>query len=533
MEAGERWTLNDVAGKPVYAWDSRDHIFRTTYDALRRPMESFLRVDDSAEIIIGRTEYGESRQNPEIDNVRGRATQIFDQAGVVISDQYDFKGNLLRHRRQLSPVYDATLDWAGNVPLEPEEYTIRTRYDALNRVVQQVAFYGGEARGRVNVVQHRYNDANLVDQIDSWISIGAEPDGLLDASTATLHAITKIDYDAKGMRTQITYGNATVSVYRYDPLTLRLASLVTRRDPSAFAADSQPSPAPGWPGSCLQNLTYTYDPAGNVTTVRDDAQQTIFFRNTRVEPSNNYAYDATYQLIEATGREHLGQVGGVPVPHSHDDAPRVGLLHPGDGNAMGRYLERYVYDAVGNMLSTRHLGSDPAHAGWTRSYTYAERSQLEPTKVSNRLTMTALGQANEVYSTGDGYDAHGNMLFLPQLGTAGAASNLKWDHRNQLRDADLGAIGFLHCSYDDTGQRVRKILRKANGVIEQRAYFGDFELFLRENSGSDRLERETLHITDGAKRIVIIEWTRPEATKLRLRSFGTNCAIMSGHQYWS
>ena len=25
MEAGERWMLNDVAGKPIYAWDSRGH----------------------------------------------------------------------------------------------------------------------------------------------------------------------------------------------------------------------------------------------------------------------------------------------------------------------------------------------------------------------------------------------------------------------------------------------------------------------------------------------------------------------------
>jgi len=25
MEAGERWMLNDVAGQPIYAWDSRNH----------------------------------------------------------------------------------------------------------------------------------------------------------------------------------------------------------------------------------------------------------------------------------------------------------------------------------------------------------------------------------------------------------------------------------------------------------------------------------------------------------------------------
>ena len=39
MEAGARWMLNDVAGKPIRAWDSRGHDFRTAYDALRRPVE--------------------------------------------------------------------------------------------------------------------------------------------------------------------------------------------------------------------------------------------------------------------------------------------------------------------------------------------------------------------------------------------------------------------------------------------------------------------------------------------------------------
>ena len=29
MDAGERWMLNDVAGKPIHAWDARGHEFRT------------------------------------------------------------------------------------------------------------------------------------------------------------------------------------------------------------------------------------------------------------------------------------------------------------------------------------------------------------------------------------------------------------------------------------------------------------------------------------------------------------------------
>jgi hypothetical protein len=46
MEAGERWMLNDVMGKPIRAWDSRGHAFRTDYDELRRPLRSFVVGED-------------------------------------------------------------------------------------------------------------------------------------------------------------------------------------------------------------------------------------------------------------------------------------------------------------------------------------------------------------------------------------------------------------------------------------------------------------------------------------------------------
>src|SRR5262249_6168640 len=36
MEAGERWMLNDVVGQPAFAWNSRAHRFRRTFDALLR-----------------------------------------------------------------------------------------------------------------------------------------------------------------------------------------------------------------------------------------------------------------------------------------------------------------------------------------------------------------------------------------------------------------------------------------------------------------------------------------------------------------
>jgi hypothetical protein len=102
-------------------------------------------------------------------------------------------------------------------------------------------------------------------------------------------------------------------------------------------------------GSLLLDRQYTYDPSGNITTIRDNAQSTVFFRNRKVDPTADYIYDAIYRLIQATGREHLGQVNGFPgQPSAPDpfDTARTRLNHPGDGNAMETYLEECAYDEV-------------------------------------------------------------------------------------------------------------------------------------------------------------------------------------------
>ncbi len=54
MDAGDRWMLNDAAGKPMLAWDANDkgsgtpvqnRLFRTEYDALHRPVRQWLKLD--------------------------------------------------------------------------------------------------------------------------------------------------------------------------------------------------------------------------------------------------------------------------------------------------------------------------------------------------------------------------------------------------------------------------------------------------------------------------------------------------------
>lgn len=523
LEAGERWTLGDVAGKPLYAWNGRGHRFRTAYDALQRPAESWLRAGDGPELLVGRTVYGDARASPETRNLRGRVVELFDQAGVVTSDDYDFKGNLRRSSRQLVREYKATIDWSGTVVREPEMYTSHTRYDALNRPTQLIAPHSDQAGAKINVIQPGYNEANLLERLDVWLERAGVPDALVDRSAEPPSpvGIENLDYDAKGQRLRVGYKNGASTRYGYDPETFRLVHLYTRRGATFTTDCDDPSPPPTTmaapdvppPGvSCgVQSLRYTYDAAGNITHIRDDAQQTVYFRNAIVEPTAEYTYDALFRLIDATGREHLGQVGGTPVPHSYNDAPRTGLLHPGDGDAMGRYLERYVYDAVGNLLSMQHRRTTGGSSSWTRSYDYDEPSQLEPGKRSNRLTRTTVDGTTATYSAGgDGYDAHGNLLRMPHL------QAIQWDERDQLRMTRRQAVNDddedglaregerTFYVYDASGQRVRKVTERADGRIkDERVYLGGLEIYRKH--GSSPLVRETLHVMDDKQRIALVE----------------------------
>jgi RHS repeat-associated protein len=522
MEAGERWMLDDATGKPYRAWDSRDHAFRIAADALRRPTDSFLRDGGGGEVLFLRRVYGELSAAAEANNLRGRVVQLLDQAGVVTSEAYDFKGNLTRSSRQLAQTYDATLDWSGAVPLEADVYGSRTRYDALNRAAEVTA-------PDSSIIRHGYGESRLLRTVDVNLQ-GAQANG----QPLWTPFVVDVDYDAKGQRSRIDYAARDATLIstrcRYDRETFRLIDLYTRRgvDPQtgqgiAFTQDcDNPNPppatiaAPPTPppdASCgLQNLHYTYDPAGNVSQLRDDAQQTAYFHNKRVEPSAAFTYDAIYRLIEATGREHLGQVGAAPVPNSYNDRPRVGIpLSASDGAALGRYLQRYVYDEVGNFQAISHVGTDPANPGWTRTYAFNEPSQLEPAKRGNRLTATAVGATAAIYSSGgNGYDAHGNMLRMPQL------QIMQWDFRDQLQMTRRQAIdnddpdGTARQGertwyvYDSAGQRVRKVTVAANGSVkDQRLYLGGIEIYRRPDAAA--FERQTLHLADGNQRMALVE----------------------------
>ena len=513
MEAGKRWTLNNVAGKQIRAWDSRDQILHTAYDTLLRPTQLFVTIGSDPEILAEKTVYGEEQGDAK--NHRGRIYQHFDSVGIVTNVEFDFKGNLRCSTRKLVQDYKTIPDWSSNpMPgLEAELFTSSTRYDALNRPIQLVMPHSDQPNTKVNVIQPDYNEANFLERVDAWLGEVTEPNILLDPKLANLHPVIDIDYNAKGQRTRIEYSNDVQTEYTYDKKTFRLTRLRTKRAAETGLCglmDRLMHPSAPLGGTVFQDLSYVYDPIGNITYIRDDAQQTIFFKGQVVPPHCDYTYDAVYRLTEATGREHIGQVGQPET--TWNDEFCVKLPHPGNGQAMRNYTEQYVYDAVGNLEKLIHQA---VNGNWTRGYNYNEESQIESGRKSNRLSCTTVGETTESYA----YDAHGNMTSMPHL------TLMKWDFKDQLSATSRQVVNSTpppdkvpettFYSYDAGGQRVRKVTERQNGTRkEERIYLGVFEIYRKfKGNGNDiELERETWHVMDDKKRIALVE-TRPKGNK--------------------
>ncbi|MGE5827100.1 MAG: SpvB/TcaC N-terminal domain-containing protein, partial [Micromonosporaceae bacterium] len=483
-DAGDRWTLRDVRGELIRLWDSRGHEVRSTYDRLRRPSRVHVRGIDpdrpTATVLTEEFCYGEAIPDAVARNLRGRLHVHRDEAGIATTLAVDFMGNVLVGTRQLVAAHDQVPDWAGEVALDDVIYEWATTWDALSRPVTVTAPHA--AASQPSILRYRYGEGQLLDRIDA-----ALPPRPADWRVF----VARVDYNARGQRTRIGYGNGTTTDHEYDPLTFRTTRIVTRRA-----------------GAAVQDLRYTYDAVGNITHVDDRAQQTVFFRNRRVEPGSDYTYDAIYRLIEATGREHVG--GGGPIPSGPADQASTGLPLPGDGQALARYVESYSYDAVDNITTIRHRGTHPRNAGWTRELTY------DPT--SNRLHSAGLtGAPTEAYI----YDAHGNMTQLPHLHA------LTWDHRNRLRTVQREATDDraerTYYTYDSGGERIRKItVHRSGEVREERVYLAGVEIY-RRLTGPDRgLVRETLHVRDDRGRVALVETrndvddgTRPQVVRFQ------------------
>ncbi|MDP3596760.1 MAG: toxin TcdB middle/N-terminal domain-containing protein, partial [Nitrospirota bacterium] len=507
MDAGDRWSLNDAAGKTFLAWDLNDvldaegqkhpeaRLAHTEYDQLHRPLQQWLRLGESDAAVVERFEYRDIANVDEgIDindararNLIGQAITHDDPSGRMELLQLSFTGQVQQEERRLTRhTTTRIIDWQGDEvvrasQLETETFTRHTRHDALGRMTLLANWH--RSPRRVALYSPVYNARGVLESED--MSIGADWNDGVPIGGKIWRAVQRIAYNAKGQRLRLRHGNGTETRYAYDPRTFRLMQLRTTRTATEL-------PFPGFRSNLsdervVQQLHYTYDEIGNIAEIEDEAWTPVFFRNQAVEPRSFYVYDALNRLVEATGRESA-QFGSRP-PGPANESFRVESF-PTD-RELRQYRQRYLYDSVGNFIAMRHSADG---GGWTREYETAEDN--------NRLLRTWIG-GDEVESVRYAYDLHGSMLNLENVSEP---SRIRWDWRDMIEGMDLGGGGRAWYAYDIGKQRTRKRIERTGRAVEERLYMGGMELYRRYAPGGPIVEEiETHHLFVDDQRVLFVD----------------------------
>lgn len=483
MDAGERWILTNILGSPLRTWDGRNHEFQYFYDKAHRPTHSMVKGGDGAaplnhiyqKNIYGESELTANRANESAlqdRNILGKVIQLYDTGGLVETLNFDFKGQALKTTRKLFRKYKETVNWIdANLVNDLESgsgYSFETKTDALGRITEQYPPDG-------SMILPAYNAGGLL-KGESIVHSGA--------SAPTVY-IKDIQYNEKGQREKIIYGNDVTVKFSFDKTTFRLNDLESKRKN----------------GDILQHWYYTYDAAGNITHIEDKAAPVQFFKNNMVSALSTYTYDALYRLRIATGRENNAAVNFSSCDN-WNDKHAFGSLNPGDPLAVRDYTQNYQYDSVGNILEMKHQA---AGGSWTRGYEYEAGN--------NRLKRTFVGDITNPanYTKYKHHAQHGFMEEMPHL------EKISWNFKDEVvltsrqhcTDDNIPVITYYQ--YDGSGQRLRKITENQASagatptVKDERIYISGYEKYIKHAAPFAGLERESLSLLDEGHRFVMIE----------------------------
>ncbi|WP_060507088.1 RHS repeat-associated core domain-containing protein [Pseudomonas sp. NBRC 111124] len=412
--------------------------------------------------------YGGNTPSEQALNLCGRKVGHFDPAGFVQTDSISLTDVPFSvTRRLLDDAENPDRMVLGDNALGSATYTSLITTDALGATLITVDAAGNRQR-------MTYDLAGLP-RGSSLTLNGAKEQVIVQAVT----------HSATGATLREVHGNGVMTTFAYQAQTQRLAGNRTER-PGGHAA-----------GACvLQDLSYTYDPVGNVTNVRNDAQEVYFWRNQKVVAENVYTYDSLYQLVKATGRE----MANSRWHECHSPVPASGF----DSSTHTNYTRTYDYDSAGNLLRMRHSAGATGN-GYTTDITLSDRS--------NRGVLSTLTED----------PAAVDLLFTPagQQRTLQPGQQLNWTLRGELSSfepltrVDATNDGEYY-RYDAQGQRSLKITRqqlKDTRQTRQVIYLQGLEL--RHRLNGDDLE-EALQVigmtATGAAHVRALHWKsgRPE-----------------------
>ncbi|MDN5201282.1 SpvB/TcaC N-terminal domain-containing protein [Fulvivirgaceae bacterium BMA10] len=490
-DAGTQKHFLNIFGKQLWSWSPRDYCQLIGYDRLHR--KTTLRVKKITTAgpvtnynsfnLVEIFSYGDTESNASANNLKGQLIKVEDLSGIVHSNSYSMREEILETSRQMASNYKTAIDWNKTVDLDPDIYTTGFHYNAIELLMTQ--------NTPDNAVST--NKYNLAGQL-----ISAE---VTFADRTNQSVIEQIDYDAKGQRTFVQYGNGIKSTFTYEETTLRLFGIKSTR------------PAAGGGLDTVQDLSYTYDPQGNVTQTVDGTIATVFHANQKVEPVSNYSYDALYRLTGANGRQHININDNTYKNNTADGSFMQSIFGPppstNDAGKLENYTAQYTYDDSGNLISKKRLAK------------------------SGNVTRSLPVEADSNHLSDFSYDASGNMREL----NINSAVDLSFNCcENLVKAATITRPGEPddadYYMYDSNEQRTRKTSELwAHGAavsqIEDKIYLGNYEVkrnYQGKAIDSQNLtfERQTLRVMDGNTCVAIVNYIakdKQQPAKEKTRQF--------------
>ncbi|EMO4163181.1 RHS repeat domain-containing protein [Morganella morganii] len=486
IDSGESLSLLHADGQPEWITKNPGEGVvsqRFTYDRTGRLL-SLRSLDGTKEILLQTRRYSDGDDNAEEYNCRGQCTEIQNGAGTETFTEFDISGKNKTFSRRFWSVRDQSADL--NHPPEAETRMWINRNDlSASGSVRQLSLSCHEAEQERSVYIRR-NGYNRRGQL---ISSHLTDEG------GNLHALlVSADYHANGACQQEMLGNGVTRYYAQEHFTKRLLRISTWRP----GGNKKRYP--------IQDISYQYDPAGNVTERYDLGREDQYFDNLRITAHNQYHYDSCYRLRRAAGREALN--GG-----KNTITPLVSGSHQ-----LVNYQRWYDYDNAGNMTQLRHSAGQN---NWTQVFSVSPES--------NR----SLPQPVSPYEVERFFDSFGNLKESNGV-------HFTRDSQQQLVRADgarraNGASDYEFYQYDSSGQRCSKLSsRIADGITQARrretvTYISGMRLCEYDYDGKPQGSHYSLSFPlAGHSAVVCLSEREPEKKEIPLSLMRYNCLDAQG-----
>jgi insecticidal toxin complex protein TccC len=515
-DAGVSINLDDAAGRPLLAvsrialdehgeYVRSEAVTRTWHyenaNLPGRPLGISEQVNGHAACRLERLVYAGNSATEKVHNLAGQASRHYHTAGLLQTHGVGLTGVPLETTQRLladadNPQVGADwqseqpADWEAQLQPESEASTTLTTVDATGAPLTT-----RDAAGHLR--RQAYDVAGLLTQ--RWLTLKGGPEQVI---------LKALSYSAAGQKLREEHGNGLITRYRYEPRTQRLAEVRTER-PTGHTQGAK----------VLQDLRYAYDPVGNVLSVRNDAEETRFWRNQKVEPLSTYVYDSLYQLASATGRE-MANAGQQGV-----NLPDMAIL---DNVTYSCYNRTYTYDMAGNLTRIRHSAPATNHS-YTTDITVSDRSNraVDSTLTQDPAAVEAL------------FNASGQQkALLP-------GQQLNWTPRGELHAVtqvmrEGAADDGESYRYDIGNQRVLKVStqKTATHMRTQRVqYLPGLELRSTTQGGSLTEQLQVVLVGEaGHAQVRALHWAAgkpPELANAQLRysyadQLGSGCLEVDG-----